>query len=268
VGDVVFEIDRCRRDEHAAAECRIVRHELTNHGAGESVEHADVRSPARAGRGDDVVDSVAGGVGHGHTYAAAERRVVGQEPPHQVTVDVVNVDHRQAAGAGAHRRVRRRYRRHHDVVAVAAVICDPHRQRATNDDGPFRQIGKPVQIVKCADNGIRPVVVDHRKRVAGVELIGDRNTEVEGIVYSDCAAGDGADLASRGREEDQVTAVDQGKIADGQRADLTAGKRTVAGFHEPVGPSYGARRTRTDQSAAVEYDRADSAIDLNRRPGD
>src|SRR5262249_4522782 len=93
VGDVVFEIDRCRRDEHAAAECRIVRHELTNHGAGESVEHADVRSPARAGRGDDVVDSVAGGVGHGHTYAAAERRVVGQEAPHQVTVDVVNVDH-------------------------------------------------------------------------------------------------------------------------------------------------------------------------------
>src|SRR5207302_1288079 len=83
--------------------------------------------------------------------AATKRRVVSQKAPHQVAVDVVNIDQRHAATAGGHRRVGGGRRHQHDVVAVAAAIRNPQRHRAAIGHRPFRQIAKRAVIAKRAD---------------------------------------------------------------------------------------------------------------------
>src|SRR5207245_3091540 len=66
-----------RGDINAAAEGRVVRHELLEHRPGDAVEHADVRAAAGSRTGEEVGRAVAVEVGGRHADAAAERQVVG-----------------------------------------------------------------------------------------------------------------------------------------------------------------------------------------------
>src|SRR5262249_18513305 len=64
------------RDKDAAREERVVGHDLSDHDACVSIEHAYVRTGCRSRRGDDVGRAIAIDITQGNAYATLKARII------------------------------------------------------------------------------------------------------------------------------------------------------------------------------------------------